>query len=216
MPATPDRTGAQTRQAIIDTAARVFRDKGYERATLGEIAEVLGITRPAVLHHFASKEALLREVVTPLVTAIDDLLDRREAAGALTPRARRPFLVEVVNVICDHPDATAITAFDSAIRHRLEPTAQITARGARFARLATTNQDDPQAVVRAFCALGAMLRPVYAPAGIIDLDDPDVRRSIVDCAMAVYGTAPRATKAPRATATTPSSPVEGSAAPTPE
>lgn len=211
-----DRTGAQTRQAIIETAARVFREKGYERATLGEIAEALGITRPAVLHHFASKEALLREVVTPLVAAIDDLLDRREAAGVLTPRTRRPFLVDVVNVICDHPDASAILAFDAAIRHRLEPTAQINDRGARFAYLAATGQDDPQAAVRAFCALGAMLRPVYAPAGIIDLDDPDVRQSIVDCAMAVYGTAPRATTATRSAATRASSGVTGSPPPSSE
>ena len=65
MPASPDRSGAETRRAIIDTAARVFRTKGYETATLGEIAEELGITRSAVLHHFESKEALLAEVLVP-------------------------------------------------------------------------------------------------------------------------------------------------------
>ncbi len=65
-------------------------------------------------------EALLAEVLTPLVVAIDAMLDRREAAGKLTPRTRRPFLVEMVDIICDHPDATAIAAFDASIRHRLD------------------------------------------------------------------------------------------------
>ena len=192
MPVVPERSGADTRAAIIDTAARVFRTKGYETATLGEIAEELGITRSAVLHHFESKEALLAEVLTPLVAAMDELLDRREAAGRLTPRTRRPFLVELVDVILDHPDAAAIAAFDASIRHRLDAGRQIDQRGARFARLATVNQDDPQAATRAFCALGAMLRPVYTPPGIVDFDDPEVRQTIVDCAMAVYSTAPKA------------------------
>ncbi|MBL8775974.1 MAG: TetR/AcrR family transcriptional regulator [Acidimicrobiales bacterium] len=192
MPASPDRSGAETRRAIIDTAARVFRNKGYETATLGEIAEELGITRSAVLHHFESKEALLAEVLIPLVAAMDGLLDRREAAGRLTPRTRRPFLVELVDIICDHPDAAAIAAFDASIRHRMDAGHQIDQRGARFARLATVNQDDPQAATRAFCALGAMLRPVYTPPGIVDFDDPAVRQTIVDCAMAVYSTAPKA------------------------
>lgn len=191
MPALPDRTGAETRQAIIDAAARVFRERGFETATLAEIAAALDITRSAVLHHFESKQALLHEVVTPLIRAMDDLLDRREARGRLTARTRRPFLDEMVGIICDHPDATAIVAFDASIRDRLGPDLQINDRGVRFARLATVNQDDPHAALRAFSALGAMLRPAYVPAGLIDLDDPEVRRTIVDCAMAVYSTAPR-------------------------
>lgn len=192
MPACADRSGAETRDAIIATAASTFREKGYETATLGEIASKLGITRSAVLHHFESKDALLGEVIEPLMTAVDDLLDRREAAGRLTPRTRRPFLVELVDLICDHPDASAIIAFDAGIRHRLDGEGQISGRGVRLANLATTSQDDPHAAVRAFAALGAMLRPAYTPSGVIDIDDPAVRRTIVDCAMAVYSTAPKA------------------------
>ena len=191
MPAIADRTGAETRRAIIDTAARVFRQKGYESATLAEIATELDITRSAVLHHFESKEQLLAEVVTPLIAAVDDLLDRREAAGRLTPRTRRPFLVELVDIVCDHPDAAVVMSFDTAIRHRLGPGLQISERGARLAMLAAVNQDDPQAAVRALSALGSILRPVYNPLGTIDLTDAEVRRTIVDCAMAVYSTAPR-------------------------
>ncbi len=192
MPATAERTGADTRKAIVREAARVFREKGYETATLAEIAATLDITPSAVLHHFTSKQTVLEEVIAPLIDAIDDLLDRREAAGRLTARTRRPFLVELVDIICDHPDATAIAAFDASIGDRLPPHLQIYERALRFARLATVNQDDPQAAVRGFSAIGAMLRPAYVPRGLLDLDDPELRRTIVDCAMAVYATAPRA------------------------
>ena len=48
-----------TREKILDVAYRSFADKGYNRTSMGSIAEELGITRPALYYHFASKEDLL-------------------------------------------------------------------------------------------------------------------------------------------------------------
>ena len=193
MPADADRTGAQTRDAIIETAARVFWAKGYESATLGEIAEELNITRSAVLHHFDSKATLLGEVMAPLVASLDDLLDRREAAGQLTARTRRPFLVDMVDLVCDHPAAAGIMAYDPGVRYHLGEELQIRQRARRFAEIVTVSQTDDYAVVRALASIGAILRPVYSSDELIDLDDPGVRRTIVDCAMGVFSTAPSPT-----------------------
>jgi AcrR family transcriptional regulator len=190
VPASADRTGAETRNAIIEAAARSFRAKGYEVATLGEIAAELNITRSAVLHHFASKQALLEEVVAPFITSLDAMLDRREAAGRITPRGRRPLLIELVDVVCDHPDVSAIMAFDVAVRHQLPPTLQIEERATRFAQIVTLTVDDPHGYTRALAAIGAILRPVYVPPGLIDLNAPETRQVLVDAAMAVFSTAP--------------------------
>lgn len=190
MPASAERTGAQTREAIIDTAARTFWAKGYESATLGEIADELDITRSAVLHHFDSKATLLGEVMAPLLGALDSLLDRREAAGRLTSRTRRPFLVDLVDLICDHPAASGIMAYDLGVRFHLGEEFQIRDRARRFAAIVTVAQDDEYAVVRALASVGAILRPVYSSGDLIDLDDPGVRRTIVDCAMGIFSTAP--------------------------
>ncbi|OKO87875.1 TetR family transcriptional regulator [Bradyrhizobium sp. NAS80.1] len=45
---------------ILDAAMRVFRRHGFRRSSIEQAAEEAGLTRQALYHHFASKEALFR------------------------------------------------------------------------------------------------------------------------------------------------------------
>jgi AcrR family transcriptional regulator len=55
---------AATRAALVDAALFAFARDGIDRATLAGIAEAAGVTRGAVYHHFADKEALLGAVLS--------------------------------------------------------------------------------------------------------------------------------------------------------
>ncbi|MGY3546932.1 AcrR family transcriptional regulator [Bradyrhizobium sp. USDA 4472] len=60
----PPRTPPQDR--ILDAAMRVFRRHGFRRSSIEQAAEEAGLTRQALYHHFASKEALFRAVLERL------------------------------------------------------------------------------------------------------------------------------------------------------
>jgi TetR/AcrR family transcriptional regulator, acrAB operon repressor len=49
------REAAATREALLDAALRVFRERGVARTTLAQIAAAAGVTRGAVYWHFRDK-----------------------------------------------------------------------------------------------------------------------------------------------------------------
>ncbi|MGW8816207.1 TetR/AcrR family transcriptional regulator [Gordonia terrae] len=51
------------RNDYVDAAARVFFRRGYDSATVGDIAEELDVTKAALYYYFASKEELLYEII---------------------------------------------------------------------------------------------------------------------------------------------------------
>lgn len=68
-----------TRERILDEALSSFGSKGYEATSLDALAIGLGVTKQAILYHFASKELLLEAVIE---------LSARELGGTLEEALR--------------------------------------------------------------------------------------------------------------------------------
>ncbi|WP_254712094.1 ScbR family autoregulator-binding transcription factor [Streptomyces sp. TRM64462] len=58
----------RTRNAVLEAAAEIFADHGYEAATITDILERAGVTKGALYFHFSSKEDLAQGVLDHAVT----------------------------------------------------------------------------------------------------------------------------------------------------
>ena len=60
----------ETRKRIVDTAARLFMEKGYDHTSIQDIIDNLGgLTKGAIYHHFKSKEEIMGAVSDMIYSA---------------------------------------------------------------------------------------------------------------------------------------------------
>lgn len=59
----PYANGERKRAELVDAAFAVFAEKGFQRLSIRQIAEEIGTSHTALLHHFGSKDALLEAVL---------------------------------------------------------------------------------------------------------------------------------------------------------
>lgn len=76
---------SERRDEILAIAARLIAKRGYSATTVRDIADEAGILSGSLYHHFASKEAMLQEILHGFM---DRLLSRYEQIVAETPDPR--------------------------------------------------------------------------------------------------------------------------------
>lgn len=75
------RIQARNQETILDAALEVFSGHGFRGATLDQIAEVAGLSKPNLLYYFPSKEAIHQTLLTRLLDTWLDPLRAMDAAG---------------------------------------------------------------------------------------------------------------------------------------
>ena len=89
--------GLARQQQILDAALELFATNGYRSTSLATIAEAVGLSEAGVLHHFPSKEALLRAVLAYRDNANPDAeVYVAAAGGGLSSLRRFPLLAQVL------------------------------------------------------------------------------------------------------------------------
>lgn len=73
-----ERKRRRTRQALIDSAAKLFEDKGYDETTVAEIAAAAEIGTRTYFNYFASKEEILFPDSEDRVRATLAVIDARK------------------------------------------------------------------------------------------------------------------------------------------
>jgi AcrR family transcriptional regulator len=75
--------GRDTKSRLCALALQLFAEQGYEKTSLREIAERLGVTKAALYYYFKSKEDIVRSLVEDYMAEIDGLI----AWGKQQPRS---------------------------------------------------------------------------------------------------------------------------------
>jgi TetR/AcrR family transcriptional repressor of nem operon len=71
---------AESREAIVATASRLFREKGFDGIGVADIMAAAGLTHGGFYRHFPSKEALVAEAVAHAFAEKTRQLEARHAA----------------------------------------------------------------------------------------------------------------------------------------
>ena len=105
--------GERTRARILDAAEVQFAERGFEAASLREIARESGIQQPGLYNHFPSKQALYAAVLDRALTPMAEALERHLEGDQRGPDfAQLPAVM--TDLLCRHPRISAL--FQDALR----------------------------------------------------------------------------------------------------
>ncbi|MCU0985583.1 MAG: TetR/AcrR family transcriptional regulator [Acetobacteraceae bacterium] len=71
----PPRDRDDTRRRLLDAAEAIVAERGVTALTLEKVAAAAGVSKGGLLHHFPSKEALLRAIVTRMAEEMRAVFD---------------------------------------------------------------------------------------------------------------------------------------------
>ncbi|MFC9065252.1 MULTISPECIES: TetR/AcrR family transcriptional regulator [Streptomyces] len=163
------RPATALRGHILESALRLFAANGFRGTSLQDIASDAGCSKASLLYHFANKDALLVELLTPTAEEITALLARLDALEG-------PELVEA-----------AVTGYvDTALRFRrqmrllfaeIERASNKEVLGVPdLLQSLTGRSPDPRARVAAWMAIGALF---ITTAGNDDVPDEVLRTELI-------------------------------------
>ncbi|MEH7081362.1 TetR/AcrR family transcriptional regulator [Neobacillus drentensis] len=109
----------ETYQLIIHTARSLFMELGYRAVSTRQIAQICGVTQPAIYHHFKNKQTLYVEVMKQTLHQTE--LDLNAILSQFTTFQER--LTQIALYMTAHFEMDLAQMFHD-ISHELHPTEQ--------------------------------------------------------------------------------------------
>ena len=96
------------RSDILASAAELFARKGVGASTVREIADAVGLLSGSLYHHFESKDAIVAEILTGYLRAIQDHYTAVLASGKGPADSLHDLVLTSLQVASEQPQATTI------------------------------------------------------------------------------------------------------------
>ncbi len=81
---------AERRAQLLESATKVFADAGFHNASMNDVAEHAGVTKPVLYQHFTSKRDLYKELLNEIGSGLRDAI-AKAVAQATSPREQIQF-----------------------------------------------------------------------------------------------------------------------------
>ncbi|MGK5559015.1 TetR/AcrR family transcriptional regulator [Actinomadura kijaniata] len=176
-----------TRQRIIEAARELFTAQTYRAASMRDIAERVGITKPSLYHHFRSKGEILDSLVRPPIDQLEATIEAAAARPTLA-EVRRHVLAGCIDVMLAHRATMALLLRDASVYG--DETADLVSRVGdvtdRAVLLLAGPDPDWRRRVRAAQAFAAATDPI---SQLPDVPADDLRAELLHGAGAILGLA---------------------------
>ncbi|WP_018684891.1 TetR/AcrR family transcriptional regulator [Actinokineospora enzanensis] len=143
-----------TRERILDVAVGLFAEVGYDKASIRELANRLGITSAALYYYFRNKQEILTAIANTVYTEVDKLVDSAEAEPPSPARGRR-LLERYLDIVTEHGGLMTVLESSIATLRTLD-TAQHAAAGLHRLAALIAPGDSEGDRLRATAALGIL------------------------------------------------------------
>src|SRR5499427_266252 len=107
-----------TRERIQAIALELFAEQGYEKTSLREIAERLGVTKAALYYHFKSKEDIVRSFVEDYRAELEEVI-AWGASQPQTPETRAEILARYADIVSEQLAVIRFMEQNQAAMHTL-------------------------------------------------------------------------------------------------
>lgn len=181
------------RRAVLDAAAPVFGDVGYERASIDTVAAAAGVSKPTIYAYFGSKELLFRETMTDVAKQLNEASLEALRHLDVHPDRWRTSLRELAYAMtaCQRSGCTASLSRLVQAESRRDPEVFRLVRRAGYepvmealaGKLAILGNAgllalrDPDLAARHFIALTQAALPELTGCGVADADETALRAS---------------------------------------
>lgn len=136
------RTGEEARSQILDAAEKRLVEGGPAGIRLQEVASDVGVSHPAVLHHFGSREALVEAVVARALDSLNQSIVAAIGTEEPDPDRVAYFLGRVSSALVKEGHARAflwlaLSGYEPAVNERIRRLAEVVHEQRRQKRAAS-------------------------------------------------------------------------------
>ena len=143
---------SRTREALVGAARERFGEQGYAGTSVDEIVRQAGVTKGALYHHFADKDALFRAVVEDVKGEVTNVMAEAFMAATTEPDALATVIRGCLAFIDVHRDPAvrritildARSVLDAATRRDLEARYEVAVIRGALRRAANLGMIDSQ------------------------------------------------------------------------